>query len=170
MKEINLEMPGGRYPYPSTSKDDVYMGHIADMTKQFEAAGEAAQQDQQPVQEAQPSIAETIGVAEEPTPAPVEKPKKTSKKAAPAPTPAQEPAKAQTVEEVQANFETDLSNLKADWEDMIRLMREAAAKAPAADPNEIALLKSEIDAREKLIEEKDAQIAKLKKMVEAAMG
>ena len=191
MNEINLEMPGGRYPYPSTSKDDQYMTDLQNMTKQFEISGEMGQATQPAPQQAAPAPvtpppatdtpyvtpASKPAPAPQPAPAlidnlpelPVEKPKKKKAAPAPAPAPAPEPEKKpQTVEDVQANLKADLDNIKMDFEDMVRILTEQASKA--ADPKEIELLKSELDARDKIIEEKDAQIAKLKKMVEAAMG
>lgn len=187
MNEINLEMPGGRYPYPSTSKDDEYMTDLQNMTKQFEIAGEMGQATQ-PVPQAvltpapapapQTTPAQAPAPAPQPAPAlidnlpelPVEKPKKKKTAPAPAPVPVPEPEKKpETVEEAQANLNADLDNIKTDFEDMVRILTEQASKT-AADPKEIELLKSELDAKDKIIEEKDAQIAKLRKMVEAAMG
>ena len=194
MSEINLEMPGGRYPYPSTSKDERYMTDLQGMTKQFEKAGEVTQgiqpaQAPAPAPVTPPPATDMPYVAPAPKPAPApqpaqqqglienlpelpvpEKPKKKKSASAPQPAPQPEPEKKpETVEEAQANLNADLDNIKTDFEDMVRNLTEQAAKA-SADPKELEQLKSEIDARDKIIEEKDAQIAKLKKMVEAAMG
>ena len=185
MNDIDLNMPGGRYPYPSTSQDEKFMTDLQGMTQQFQNAGELTQAVQTPTpapapQPPAPQPAPAPAPAPAPQPAstlienlpdtPPEKPKKSKAKTAPAPAPAPEPEKKpETVEQAQANLNADLDNIKADFEDMVRILTEQAAKA-TADPKEIELLKSEIDARDKIIEEKDAQIAKLKKMVEAAMG
>lgn len=176
MSEIDLNMPGGRYQYPSTSKDETFMSTIGEMTKEFEAAGAQEAQSVQPQQPVPQQSVRPPAPASAPAPAqatplidglPVEPPtpEQKKKKQAPKPAPSAEPKKQATLDDVKANFETDVNNLKLDFEDMVRILNENAAKT--ADPAEIEELKTRIEAQDKIIAEQEQSIAKLKKALAA---
>ena len=191
MSAIDLNMPGGVYPYPKIQKDEEYMNNLAAMTKEFENAGQimngempaqpaapaapVPQAAPQPAPQAAPAQA-TVAPAPaqelgQPIPAvqPAEPPKAKSKKAAkptvPAPTPVEPSVELPSVlDTLKTNFATDLENIKSDWDDLLKL---ATAK-PAESPEDVEKLKAEIDSMKVQMAELEKKNADLEVKLEKA--
>lgn len=161
MSAIDLNMPGGTYPYPKIQKDEEYMNNLAAMTKEFENAGQimnevAPAPQASPVAPAPqaapaqatvtPAPAQELGQpipAVQPTEPPKAKAKKAAKPTVPAPTPVEPSVELPSVlDTLKTNFATDLENIKSDWDDLLKL---ATAK-PAENPEDVEKLKAEIDS------------------------
>lgn len=184
MSEINLNMPGGPYPYPTVTQDEDYMNSIEEVKKQFEAAGDMMQEKATEAMPTQPVVqqpATPLPVAPQPAApqpmppapqlpvvAPAEKPKAAKKapKASPKTEPVQDATSAQvTLETIKTNFAADMDNLKADWEDILKIV---SAK-PEASAEEVETLNAEISSLKVQNETLEKENQKLKEKLDKAI-